>query len=352
MSENQNHNDDPEREIILDRIKEDLQLQDLREEVDQLRQSQAQKQIEFLEAAGEKHPHFAELAEKAKRLFEVEGDAIDKRRLGYDHHIEQERESIDIEDAAELELEGDPDYLDRMEFWKEKLNYDRELPEIDPSDEAYRHDLGFHNTGSERTDDFRNEGFVFGHESRPDSIFNQLRLESYEFWKQATWEYPPDLIESELKTNLIHPVLDFRPNGLLPEADEFYEAERLYLNIQWRTSHDRYDDESWRLEYQKGNLPRLFEIGGRELSFDHLTFENAPRNIGMFASENAPFLHNTLVQQEKFDGGVDPQLLNQYREELEQLYDLSDDEALEDLFQLRESDFNPEPDRDDDFNRR
>lgn len=324
---NNENNDHPsERDIILARIKEDELLKALRDEVDQFRQLQSRSEQQYFEEVAAGHPELEKFPVNAKELREIENEAIAKRRLGFDHHVREQRDNYDKERGFQ-----DSQYGVRIQFWKDI--YEEPLPPIDKEDRAYLFDQGFHNTGPERTDDFRNPDFVFGHEIEPDGFVNQMRENSFDFWKSMDRKYPSELVESELKTNLIHPVLDFTPWGIGPERDDLADAEIYHANLDWRVNGDRYDDERWQAEYKLAHEPQFFTIGGariipeRDLPgikgefLENLVTEN-DRIINQYPASEQSQISTPLNQL------VD-QFTNQVTEDHEFLPHLSDDGVRE-----------------------
>lgn len=335
MNQN-NDNDDFERDIVLKRIKEDEQLKDLREEVDQFRNSQLESEEKFFDNVAKEHPWFAEYAKDAKELRAEESNDIHNRRLGNDHRIHEQRSIEDDDTAYHESLEGNSNYLERIKHWEDKLNYEPNSPDIDLENRAYRADH-FHLPGDPRPD-FRGTTFEFEHEERADSFINQYRLKSYEFWHSMNEKYPWDLVDSELKANMVDPILGFLPRGLSKVDDIAYEAYSHHSEIEWRVVGDSRQEERFLADAERAYEEQLHHQEAQlseELELEFL--ERSSRfNDDLLIRENNPFMGYQNDEAPEYVFSNDPVSIDQHRDHFEALYELTDDDLTE-IFQLTKS---------------
>lgn len=340
MIQNNNSNDDFERDIVLQRIKEDEQLKDLREEVDQFRRSQLQSEEKFFNDVAKEHPWFAEYARDAKELRAEESNDIYNRRLGIDYRIHTDRLIEDDDIAYDEALNGNLKYRERIEHWENKLNYEPNSPDIDPENRAYQADH-FHLPHDSRPD-FRGSTFEFEHEEKPDSFINEYRLKSYEFWRSMNEKYPWDLVDSELKANMVDPILGFLPRRISQDHDIAYEAYSHHSEIEWRVVGDTrmeqramaeaeraYEDE---MHHQAAQISEELEIALLERGFqDH-------DDDDLVIRENNPFMGYPANEIPEHVFSNNSTSINQYRHEFEALYELTDDDICE-IFQISPSEY-------------
>lgn len=334
MNHNTPYDDDFERDIVLQRIKEDEMLADLREEVDQFRRSQLEAEEKFFNEVAKDHPWFAEYARDAKELREEESLYIDDQRLGADYRIKEERLVDDNETAYREALEGNSKYLERIEHWQEKLNYDSRLPDIDPADKQYYSNF-YHLPGDSRSD-FRTPDFEFEHDARPDSFVNQYRLKSYEFWRSMNEKYPWDLVESELKANMIDPILDFRPRGLSKEDDIAFEAYSHHAEIEWRVVGDSREEERFLNEAERAYEDHMHHHEAQiseEREMIVLERHFLAPDADLLVCEDNPFMGHQIDNLPEQILSDDQVSINQHREHLEALYELTEDDICE-IFQI------------------
>lgn len=351
MNQNSKYNDDFERDIVLQRIKEDEQLSDLREEVDQFRRSQLESEEKFFNEVAKDHPWFAEFAQDAKELRAEESNDIQNRRLGIDYRIHQERLIEDDDTAYHESLDGNSKYLERIKHWENKLNHEPNAPDIDPANRAHHADH-FHLPGDSRPD-FRGTTFEFEHEERPDSFINQYRLKSYEFWCSMDEKYPWDLVDSELKANMVDPILGFLPKGISRGDDIAYEAYSHHSEIEWRVVGDSRQEERHLADAERAYEEQVHHQEAQlseELELEFLERSSLdPYDDDLLVRENNPFMgyHNDKSPEYVFSN--DPVSIAQHREHLEALYELTDDDLTE-IFQLTKSEIE-EYTRDDERDR-
>lgn len=203
-----------EEEIIRERIDYDHKVRLLREEVDFFRQSQLLKEASFFEKVVSDHPWFAEHVEDAMDLRIEETDMIARRRLGADRYNQLARLGEDEDAQYCAEEEGDDQYTERLNYWKQQLQYDETPIEIDPDDREQKFhllkiDAAFRSFGSI---DFRDQNYELRYKSDPDNFPNSMRRDSFQFWKAMEQKYRCDLINDELVVQGIDPRADFEPH--------------------------------------------------------------------------------------------------------------------------------------------
>lgn len=238
---------------VLKRILFDQEEGQLRAEVDSFRQSQLDKEQAFYKRLSEDYPWVNRLAENVKSLREIETSQIEKRRLGFDKYTQDHNALEDEERQAIHDMSDDFGYMDRLAYWKEKLNYPDKTIEIDPNDKDQNFE--FLCFSSERLTGnikhFADPDYELSYDSDPETFPNTMRRETHEFWRSLHDRYDKGTIERQMIIGDVDATRDFYPHRVRFEKQEpsLGEAMDWCQNLQERARNRNFFSSLAKQEY-------------------------------------------------------------------------------------------------------